>query len=59
VPVLVIQGDRDIIRPEYSVSLSRLLPNAQLAILPNSDHFAVMAHPNEVLAVVKPFLEAK
>src|SRR5690242_16643006 len=34
-PALVLQGDRDVVRPEHGVAMYRLLPNAQLAILPN------------------------
>ncbi len=33
-PVLLIIGDQDIIKPEYSVALSRELPHARLIILP-------------------------
>jgi pimeloyl-ACP methyl ester carboxylesterase len=33
-PAFVINGDTDVVRPEHALSLSRLLPHAQLAILP-------------------------
>lgn len=34
VPVLIINGDADVVRPEHAVELSHLLPNARLAIVP-------------------------
>ncbi len=33
-PTLVIDGDRDVVRVEHAVELSRLLPHARLCILP-------------------------
>jgi pimeloyl-ACP methyl ester carboxylesterase len=58
VPVLVMVGDHDIIRPEYAVQLYHLLPQAQLAVLPGSDHFAVMVHPDWVASLGTAFLDA-
>jgi pimeloyl-ACP methyl ester carboxylesterase len=37
-PVLLLVGDRDGVATEESVELFRLLPNAELAVAPNSDH---------------------
>jgi pimeloyl-ACP methyl ester carboxylesterase len=42
VPTLIISGDSDIVRPEHAVEMYRLLPNAQLAILPGTDHIGVL-----------------
>lgn len=33
-PALIILGDNDVVRPEHAVEMYRLLPHAQLAILP-------------------------
>ncbi|HZG23938.1 MAG TPA: alpha/beta hydrolase, partial [Chitinophagaceae bacterium] len=33
-PVLVVAGDRDVVRPEHTVEMYHLLPNARLAIVP-------------------------
>ncbi len=57
-PVLIMLGDRDIVRPEYAVQLLRLLPHGQLAVLPGSDHFAIFAHPDWVLSMSTAFLDA-
>lgn len=35
-PALVMTGDRDVVIPEHAIQLSRLLPNARLAILPGT-----------------------
>lgn len=34
VPVLVMVGDKDVVRPEHAMELARLLPKGQLAVLP-------------------------
>jgi pimeloyl-ACP methyl ester carboxylesterase len=35
-PVLIVQGDQDLSFPEHAVEMSRLFPNARLAILPGT-----------------------
>lgn len=35
-PTLVIAGDRDVVRPEHAVELTRLIPEARLLILPGN-----------------------
>lgn len=35
-PTLVVDGDRDVIRPEHALELSRTLPHARLSILPGT-----------------------
>ncbi|MGH9161617.1 MAG: alpha/beta fold hydrolase [Vicinamibacteraceae bacterium] len=57
-PVMFIVGDRDFVRPEHAVELFRLVPNAQLTMLPNAGHDAIVERSKAVLAVVTPFLEA-
>jgi pimeloyl-ACP methyl ester carboxylesterase len=44
VPVLVFTGDRDeFIGLDLSVALFRVLPNAELAVVPGTDHIGVVA----------------
>lgn len=57
-PTLVLAGDRDVVRPEHAVTMYRLLPNAQLAILPGMDHLAVSHPPAWVPSMVTTFLDA-
>ncbi|HXC37827.1 MAG TPA: hypothetical protein VN667_02695 [Burkholderiales bacterium] len=35
-PTLILSGDRDLVKPEHAVELSRLIPGARLAILPGA-----------------------
>lgn len=46
---LVIAGDRDVVRPEHSVEMYRLIPNAQLAIIPAGDHFMLWSSPDKII----------
>ena len=43
IPTLIINGDRDQFIPvEAAVKMYRLIPNAELAIIPNADHFLII-----------------
>jgi len=57
-PALVIIGDADVMRPEHAVEEFRLLPHAQLAVLPNTDHMRVMKRTAWVVPMVEEFLNA-
>ena len=58
-PALVVIGDADVVRPEHAVELTRLLPHARLAVLPLTDHEAVvMAHAGWLVPMVEAFLAA-
>jgi pimeloyl-ACP methyl ester carboxylesterase len=57
-PVLIVVGDGDMVRPEHAVELFRLLPNAKLAILPDTDHVALVLKPERLLNVSQDFLDA-
>ena len=51
-PILVIAGDRDVIRLEHTIEIFQNLNNSHLAILPGQTHFAPMTSPamfNELL----------
>lgn len=58
-PVLVIMGDRDVASPEHAVQLFRLLPNAQLAIVPDTDHMMIVKRSDWVVPMVKAFLDER
>jgi pimeloyl-ACP methyl ester carboxylesterase len=65
-PALIVAGDRDVTRPEHAVELSRLLPNARLAILPGGhgtylgavDAPASGTPPEITAAIFEDFLNA-
>lgn len=54
-PVLIIIGDTDFVRLEHAVAVKQLLPQAQLAILPDTKHMQVI-RPDLVLPMVTKFL---
>jgi pimeloyl-ACP methyl ester carboxylesterase len=53
-----IVGDADVMRPEHAVDLFRLLPHARLAVLPGTDHMALMTRTAWVAPMVSEFLDA-
>lgn len=55
-PVLIMIGDTDFIRLEHAVEIKQSLPNAQLAILPDTTHMRVVSNPDLVLPLIKRFL---
>jgi pimeloyl-ACP methyl ester carboxylesterase len=57
-PILVMIGDGDFVRPEHAVEMYRLLPHGQLAVLPQSGHFAPMDRPQWVGSMTRAFLAA-
>ena len=56
-PVLVVGGDRDQYNaPGNFLSVYKLLPNASLAIIPNSDHIVFYRRPDLMEDIVMPFV---
>jgi pimeloyl-ACP methyl ester carboxylesterase len=55
-PVLVLAGDRDLIRLEHTVAIFNALPNADLAIFPSSTHAVPLDSPELFNAAVERFL---
>ncbi len=56
-PVLVMAGDKDIIRSEHSVEIFDHLRQAHLAILPGSTHWAPQTDPIGFNALVETFFD--
>jgi pimeloyl-ACP methyl ester carboxylesterase len=57
-PVLIVGGDRDeYAKPENFVAMYRFIPNAQLAILPNTRHTDLIFKPAVMNELVMPFLK--
>ncbi len=56
-PVLVMAGDRDIIRNEHTLEIFDHLPQAHLAILPGQTHWAPMTDPDGFNALVGKFFD--
>ncbi len=56
-PTLIALGDRDFVRLEHAVESFNLIPNAELAVIPDAGHFTLSSEPMKVIPVVKHFLE--
>ncbi len=54
---LVVGSDRDVRRPEGAVELFRLLPNAELAILPGIEHMAITSQIDVLAPMVRTFVD--
>jgi pimeloyl-ACP methyl ester carboxylesterase len=57
-PALIVIGDADLVRPEHAVEMYRLLPHANLAILPRSEHDLIVARAGWLLSMIPEFLDA-
>ena len=44
-PTLIVIGDNDFIRPDHAVHMADTIPHAWLAILPDTTHMSITAHP--------------
>jgi pimeloyl-ACP methyl ester carboxylesterase len=53
-PVLIIQGDHDIIKPEHGLQLLRAIAGSQLCILPGTTHFVLWEDPD---LIKKPIID--
>lgn len=60
-PTLLITGDADLVQPEHTVALFRLLGGsrrAQLAVLPGTTHEGLVERTEWLLAMILAFLDA-
>lgn len=55
-PVLVIAGDRDVIKNKHSVEIFNNIQNSQLCILPGATHFAPYRQPERFNEIVEKFI---
>lgn len=58
-PVLIIAGDRDVIRPDHTEYLSKQIPNAALKIYKDTTHMVPYEKPDELNADILRFLGKK
>jgi len=54
-PVLVMAGDRDIIKPEHTIKIFQSIPSASLCIFPDSNHGVCQQHPDQFNGTVYNF----
>lgn len=55
-PTLILAGDRDVIRDEHTLAIYQNIPNAELAIFPNSTHMVPFDDPVMFNTTVERFL---
>ena len=56
-PILIAVGDHDFVRLEHALDTFKLIPNAELAVIPDAGHFALFSEQERVIPVVEHFLE--
>jgi pimeloyl-ACP methyl ester carboxylesterase len=56
-PVLIAVGDHDFVRLEHAFETFKLIPNAELAVIPDAGHFALFWEQERVIPAVQNFLE--
>lgn len=55
-PVLIAIGDRDFILPEHAVQMAEIIPNARLAILPNTTHMTIAKQTRLILPMIEDLI---
>lgn len=58
-PVLIIAGDKDVIKPDHTEFLSKQIPNAELKIYKDTSHMVPYEKPDELNTDILSFLEKK
>ncbi|HEY3729937.1 MAG TPA: alpha/beta hydrolase [Steroidobacteraceae bacterium] len=56
-PVLVISGDRDAIRLEHTLQIFHALPQAELCVLPGTDHLTFSGRSEWLNPIISSFLD--
>jgi len=58
VPTLIFHGDRDGSIPlEDPLRIYRLIPNAELSIIPNANHMTILSEPDAMSNIILDFLK--
>jgi pimeloyl-ACP methyl ester carboxylesterase len=56
-PILIIVGDHDFVCVEHAVETFKIIPKAELAVIPSASHFVLYSEQERVIPVVKHFME--
>lgn len=56
-PLLIMLGDHDFVRLEHALETFKVVPSAELAIIPDAGHFVLYSEPEKVVSVVVNFLK--
>jgi pimeloyl-ACP methyl ester carboxylesterase len=55
-PTLVLLGDDDVLTIEHAAAIARAIPDAQLAVVPNTSHALPLEKPDLVVRLLRDFL---
>jgi pimeloyl-ACP methyl ester carboxylesterase len=55
-PVLIVIGDRDFVRVDHAAEMRTLIPDARLAVLPDTTHMGLLRRADRLLPLVEEFL---
>ena len=55
IPVMIVLGDRDIVKPEQGIEMHRLIKGSQLCILPNTSHDVFSEKPDLIKKISLDF----
>src|SRR3954447_973820 len=55
-PTFLVIGDRDFVRLDHAAEMLDLFPDCRLAVLPDTKHTEVMERPEQLRALLRPFL---
>lgn len=58
IPVLVLAGSKDIIRPEHTESLAAAIANSTLKFIDGEGHGSYVVHSEKLYPVIKPFFDS-
>lgn len=56
IPVLVLAGEYDIIKPSHTKLIAQKLPDAQLKIIPGEDHGSYIIHSDKLYPYIRDFI---
>jgi pimeloyl-ACP methyl ester carboxylesterase len=57
VPILIAVGDHDFVRLEHAMETFRIIPNAELAVMPDAGHYLLYSEQEKVIPLIERFLE--
>jgi pimeloyl-ACP methyl ester carboxylesterase len=55
-PLLIALGDHDFVRLDHALAVFKVIPKAELAVIPDAGHFVLFSEPEKVIPVVAHFL---
>ncbi|MBC8569865.1 alpha/beta fold hydrolase [Zongyangia hominis] len=56
-PILVLAGEKDMIRPSHTRLIARQIPGSTLRILPGETHSSYVEHSQKIAGEILPFLK--